>query len=437
MTIGKTMAQWFDSIKITRTYMKGFIAFCLCVFTLTSYAVEQAEVIFKQLAPSLYQIRIIDKVSGEKSSIGSGFQITADGLVATNYHVISSFARHPNKYDIEYVDHEGNKGPLTLESVDVINDLALVQREVNQPMGYFSISDSAPIKGEKLFSLGNPHDLGMIVVPGTYNGLKKESFHDRIHFTGSVNPGMSGGPVVNAQSDVVGINVATSGNQIGFLVPHDKLQQLFTQYLTQPPEDIALQMAEQLSAAQSELITTLLSSPWELKKLGDGLVPTIDVPFMKCWGDSNSDKPDALILQAVASCSLDQNTFIAANFFTGSLEMEFRYMKAKEINSLKFYHLYQKHISHAGPRNKAGKDDVSEYQCHHDIVKANSSNMTNKTILCTRAYKDFSELFDVLFISASVDKSHRALVSHFTLSGVTQKSANDFSKKFMESVSWN
>ena len=40
-------------------------------------------------------------------------------------------------------------------------------------MPYFKLSDQKPIKGEKLFALGNPHDLGMIVVPGTYNGLKK------------------------------------------------------------------------------------------------------------------------------------------------------------------------------------------------------------------------------------------------------------------------
>ena len=57
--------------------MKGFITLALVLasslFSHISAAVEQAEEIFKQLAPSLYQIRLIDKASGEKSSIGSGF----------------------------------------------------------------------------------------------------------------------------------------------------------------------------------------------------------------------------------------------------------------------------------------------------------------------------------------------------------------------------
>jgi serine protease Do len=153
--------------------MKGLTTLILLCVSTISYATEQAEEIFKQLAPSLYQIRLIDTASGEKSSIGSGFQISSDGLIATNYHVISGYARHPNKYTIEIFDHLGKKAPLTLQSVDVINDLALVKRTTDSEMPFFKIAKSVPHKGEELYSLGNPHDLGMIVVPGTYNGLKK------------------------------------------------------------------------------------------------------------------------------------------------------------------------------------------------------------------------------------------------------------------------
>jgi len=416
--------------------MKGcftLILFCCSFFTA---AAEQAEEIFKQLAPSLYQIRLIDQASGEKSSIGSGFQITSDGLIATNYHVISGYARHPQKYQIEYLDHQGKKGALSLASVDVINDLALVKRKADVAMPYFPIADSAPHKGEEIYSLGNPHDLGMIVVPGTYNGLKKESFNDRIHFTGSVNPGMSGGPVVNKDTQVVGINVATSGNQIGFLVPHDKLVKLFNAYQIAPPESIPAQMSMQLSQNQEKLLSSILNSEWQMKQLGKGLIPTVDLPYIRCWGESNADKQDALILAVVANCSLEENTYISSNFFTGSIEMEFRYMKAKSLSDTKFYHLYQQQISRAGPGNKAGKDDVSEYQCHHDIVTPASQGIKNKAIFCTRAYRDFPQLFDVLYLSASIDRNNQALVSHFTIAGTEQATALAFTKKFMESVSW-
>ena len=426
--------------------MKAFFTLVFIVLSSSSFATEQAEQLFNQLKPSLYQIKLIDKASGEKSSIGSGFQISDDGIIATNYHVISSYALHPKKYRIEYLDSGGNAGLLVLQSVDVINDLALVKREVdseidsknNDDINFFRLSETAPHKGEQLFSLGNPHDLGMIVVPGTYNGLKKESFNERIHFTGSINSGMSGGPVVNKQAEVVGINVATSGNSIGFLVPHDKLNDLYQAFLLTPPESIELQMAAQLTANQNKLMTAILNSPWQEKPLGKhGVIPIIDVPFIRCWGDSNADKADALILTAVANCSLDENTYLSSHFFTGSIEIEFRYMQAKDIGANKFYHLYEQQIAHAGAGNRAGKDNVTQYQCHHDLVMPDNQMINNKSIFCTRAYKKFPDLFDVLYLSASIDKDKQALVSHFTVAGVDQKNALAFTRKFMEAVSWN
>jgi serine protease Do len=417
--------------------MKAFFTLVFIVLSSSSFAAEQAEQLFKQLQPSLYQIKLIDKASGEKSSIGSGFQISMDGIIATNYHVISSYALHPQKYRIEYLDNQGNRGDLTLQSVDVINDLALVKRNVEQDMTFFRLSQSAPHKGEKLFSLGNPHDLGMIVVPGTYNGLKKESFNERIHFTGSINSGMSGGPVVNKQAEVVGVNVATSGNSIGFLVPHDKLVNLYQAFLQAPPKSIEAQMAQQLMASQDKLMTEILNSPWQTKQLGkQGSIPIIDVPFIRCWGDSNTDKSDALILTAVANCSLDEKTYLSSRFFTGSMEIEFRTMQAKNIGANKFYHLYQQQISHAGSGNRADKENVTEYQCHHDLVMPDHQAINNKSVFCTRAYKKFPNLFDVLYLSASVDKDRQALVSHFTIAGINQANALAFTRKFMEAVSW-
>jgi len=422
--------------------MKAFLTLVFIVLSTSSFASEQAEQLFNQLKPSLYQIKLIDKASGEKSSIGSGFQISRDGIIATNYHVISSYALHPNKYRIEYLDGEGNTGLLNLQSVDVINDLALVKREiesqVNDEINFFQISNAAPHKGEQLFSLGNPHDLGMIVVPGTYNGLKKESFNERIHFTGSINSGMSGGPVVNKQAEVVGINVATSGNSIGFLVPHDKLENLYQDFLISPPESIELQMTAQLTANQNKLMTAILNSSWQEKTLGKhGMIPIIDVPFIRCWGDSNADKADALILAAVANCSLDEDTYLSSHFFTGSMEMEFRYMEAKNIGANKFYHLYQQQIAHAGAGNRAGKDNVTQYQCHHDLVMPENKKINNKSVLCTRAYKKFPDLFDVMYLSASIDKNKQALVSHYTVAGISQQNALAFTRKFMEAVTWN
>ena len=52
---------------------------------------------------AIYQVRIIEKSSGNKASIGSGFQISADGLVASNYHVVAEAVKKPDGYLIEYL----------------------------------------------------------------------------------------------------------------------------------------------------------------------------------------------------------------------------------------------------------------------------------------------------------------------------------------------
>ena len=95
-------------------------------------------------------------------------------MIATNYHVISGFVQNDSQYRLEYLDNQGNKAALEVLDVDVINDLALVKR-AKPTDSYFALAKQPPSQGEDIFSLGNPHDLGMIVVPGTYNGLKDKS----------------------------------------------------------------------------------------------------------------------------------------------------------------------------------------------------------------------------------------------------------------------
>ncbi|WNC72736.1 serine protease [Thalassotalea psychrophila] len=417
--------------------MKRLVVLVFSLYSIVINATEQAQQIFQDMAPSLYQIRLIDKATSEKSSIGSGFQISENGYIATNYHVISGYAQYPEKYVIEYEDHLGNKGHLDLQTVDVINDLAIVLLDDNPQTKHFNISEKTPSKGEELYSLGNPHDLGMIVVPGTYNGLKKEAFNDRIHFTGSVNPGMSGGPVVNKFGQVVGINVASSGNQIGFLIPHDKLANLINNFDVQIEQSIDEQITAQLKANQTRLLNEVMLNEWQTKTFANASIPNTGVNYIRCWGNSNADKPDELLFKAVTNCQMEEYVYISESFTTGSINMEFHFFNAEELSSTRFYQIYQTQINRAGPGNRAGKEDVTEYECQHDITTDNEESIRNKAILCIRAYKKYRGLYDVMYLSATVDQDAKALVSHFTLSGVDKNFAQVFNKKFMESVKWN
>lgn len=399
---------------------------------------QTAQSLFGQYQEALYQIKIIDLESGNKSSIGSGFQVDLSGNIVTNYHVVSEYIYYPDKFRIEYLDHSGNTGLLQLVDLDVINDLALVRKiKLSEQESAFLIAPSLPEQGSDIYSLGNPHDLGMIVVPGTFNGLKKNSFYQRIHFTGSINPGMSGGPVVNDLGQVMGVNVATAGNQIGFLIPLAKINSLLQRQHAEalPSIELKSRIQQQLMDNQQRLFSRLKNQTWKTADLGLVIIPSQVTEFMSCWGDSNANEKDALFLSVENRCRMDEQIFVHAGLTTGGVELDFEWLDGKDLGSHRFYSFYTDSITGAGAGNKAGKIDVSNYRCQEDKV-TNIHGVSSKTVLCTRAYKEFDQLYDVLFVAATLDHEKKGLISHFTLAGVAKDSALTFTQKFMDSIEW-
>lgn len=398
---------------------------------------KSADELFKTYQSALVQIKSINIESGQKSSIGTGFFISDTGHMVTNYHVISGFVQRPEKYRLEYIDQEQNNYPVDVLAVDVINDLALLQSQQKVEVN-FSLAKEAPNKGEDLFALGNPHDLGMIVVPGTYNGIKKNSFYQRIHFTGSINPGMSGGPTVNQDGQVIGINVATAGNQIGFLVPVERLWTLLDDYQQKDKsieQDLIADITNQLKNNQDVLYQELLSAQWQTNQLGGAEVPSEVSNFMPCWGDSNKNKEKILYNKASANCSVQERIYLSATMSTGVAQLGFSWLQSNQLTEMQLSKLYQVNLNARSGRSNAGQDDVTDYHCNQAIVE-NIASSVSKGVTCVRAYRKYPGLFDVNHRSVLLGKDKQSLVSHYFLQGVTQETANNFYQKFVEQVKW-
>lgn len=426
------------NLTVTGTQNLRILLFVLSMFCSLAHSQQTAQNLFGQHRTALYQIKIIELESGNKSSIGSGFQIDALGNVVTNYHVVSEYVYNPDKFRIEYLAHDGTGGQLQLIDVDVVNDLALVRKvKLSEQESAFPIAQSLPLQGSAIYSLGNPHDLGMIVVPGTFNGLKKSSFYQRIHFTGSINPGMSGGPVVNELGEVMGVNVATAGNQIGFLIPLEKIQGLLKSQDAQALKNDQLKprIQEQLLANQNKLFSLLNNHSWETSELGEAIIPSKITNFISCWGGSNTSDKEALYLSVENRCQLDEQIYLHKGLRTGGLEVEFEWLDGESLGEHRFYNFYSQSITGAGAGNIASKTDVTNFRCQQDKV-TNIHGVTNKTLLCLRAYKEFDQLYDVLFVAATLDHAHQGLISHYTLSGVSKESTLVFTHKFMDSIEW-
>jgi S1-C subfamily serine protease len=170
-----------------------------------------------------------DPESFRDAGIGSGVVIVDTGLILTNLHVVQNADR------IQITFHDGTTSEATIKSVQAEHDLAVLQAK-NLPDDLTaatlrSTNDLQP--GELVVAVGFPFGIGPSVSAGVVSGLKREFqspqgkrlLTNLIQFDAAANPGNSGGPLVTAQGEVVGIvtGILNPGARtfagIGFAVP--------------------------------------------------------------------------------------------------------------------------------------------------------------------------------------------------------------------------
>ncbi len=410
--------------------------FCCLLLTLIAPHVlaagGEASGLYANYKDRIFQIRVIDLQAEEKSALGTGFLVSEDGLVATNFHVISELISRPDQFRLEYKDQQGDKGKLELLDVDVINDLALLSAApfALEPL---EIAEMSPQQGDTIYSIGNPYDIGFTVVPGTYNGIAKDSYYKRIHFSGSINAGMSGGPVLNSQGEVVGVNVSSAGNQLSFLVPATALYELIADLKVRQHGlvNFDARINGQLLANQRRLIGGILAEDWPTQELGEATALDELPSFVKCWGGSADEK--ALFKSVSSSCRSDEHIYLGPRLNTGIISYQFFWLEAGKLNAAQFNSYYEALFPNYMPDNSADEDNVTNYACDEEFVKDRTGNI-DKLVLCVRAYRKYAGLYDALYIRGSVDESAKAFVSHFTLAGVEREMLALFMERFEQVV---
>ncbi len=162
---------------------------------------------------------------------GSGFIISPDGYILTNNHVIEG----ASKVQVHYgADAEGNGGHTVDAKIigrDPATDIALLKIDVPGTLPTVPLGDSERIrKGDWAIAIGNPFQfentltVGVISAKGRSLGLSEEtrSFENFIQTDAAINFGNSGGPLLNINGEVVGINTAIRGGGaqgLGFATP--------------------------------------------------------------------------------------------------------------------------------------------------------------------------------------------------------------------------
>jgi serine protease Do len=173
--------------------------------------------------------------------VGSGFVVSPDGYVVTNEHVVGGAD------DIEVLFPDGRSLPADRVGSDEATDLAVLKVEAGEALPHVELDTTvAPIVGEWVVAFGNPFGLfeasqpsvSVGVVSATGRDLHAEGdgrlYRDMIQTDAAINQGNSGGPLVNAAGNVIGINTAiyseTGGSiGLGFAVPADRAARIVSE----------------------------------------------------------------------------------------------------------------------------------------------------------------------------------------------------------------
>jgi serine protease Do len=160
-----------------------------------------------------------------RTSLGSGFIVSSDGFVVTNFHVVRE-AGEAGEIVIKLHDQSEHRARLV--GSDPKTDIALLKLDLsNLPTIPFGDSDRLQV-GEPVMAIGNPFGLDQTVTTGIVSAKERfigtGPYDDFIQTDASINPGNSGGPLIDARGTLVGINTAIFSqgggwSGIGFAIP--------------------------------------------------------------------------------------------------------------------------------------------------------------------------------------------------------------------------
>lgn len=205
--------------------------------------VESAQKGVVSIAVSQLSLSKDQGVVTSDSNIGTGFVVDASGWIITNQHVVSSTTA-----DYKVVTSDGNQYDVTEIARDDANDIAILKIDAKD-LTVLSLGDSDNLAvGQDAVAIGTPlGEYSGSVTKGIISGLDRtvtassswyggtsRTYEGVIQTDAAVNPGNSGGPLLNSQGEVIGVNFATTSDadNISFALPINVVKEKIEEYRT-------------------------------------------------------------------------------------------------------------------------------------------------------------------------------------------------------------
>ncbi|MBL8698125.1 MAG: trypsin-like peptidase domain-containing protein [Alphaproteobacteria bacterium] len=404
-----------------------------------SEASGEARRVFEHARERLVQVRTLALPSRAQASTGSGFVVAEDGLVVTNYHVVSQAAAERGPYALEWVGVDASSGPLEIVAIDVRHDLALLRRKSGAPLPYLALAPETRElqRGERVFSLGKPLDLGFVVSEGLYNGVVERDLYGHLLFSGALNAGMSGGPALDADGRVIGINVARrlDGQLVSFLIPVRYLHELLAapaQNLAELPQRLA-EINRQLRLHQAAMVERVLAAPWPTQIQGPYRVPVLPDGLARCWGGNDADNENGLSTTST-QCNLSAGRFVSGNLILGTVRLDHRHVESTRLTDWAFWTAMRGQFAN---RVFGLRKDRQRTPPRCEEADVETAIGAQRVVFCLGGYHRFEGLFQMTLLTMTLTHPKASLSSHLYADGITEANARRLAQTFLESMRWN
>ncbi|WP_394788187.1 serine protease [Rhodoferax sp.] len=399
---------------------------------------RDAQRAYESAREKLVQIRTLVRNTNAQSSVGSGFFVSSNGLILTNFHVASQLALEPERYRGVYVPVDGKQAEVELLGFDVLHDLALLRVKeagASTPALAFRDPQHALARGERLYSLGNPLDIGFAVTEGTYNGLVQRSFYPRIFFGGAINPGMSGGPVLDEGGEVIGVNVSKrlDGELLSFLVPAEFAQALLARAATLAPITSSAQaeVTRQLLLHQQAMTQRFTTTPFKAQLFHGYSLPVPEDAMARCWGRARDADLKSYEMDST-NCQLDSQLF-AGKVTTGFIRMRHVAYDAPKLGALRFAALYGKHFQNerfiATPNPQGTASECTERY-------VDRGGMPMRAVVCMLAYRKLRGLYDMSVVVTSLNQPTQGVRGRMDAYGVDFDNGLKLAAYYVDAFKW-
>ncbi len=386
------------------------------------------------------QIRTVLKGRASQTSVGSGFFVARNGLIITNFHVISQAALEAAAARPGLRHRRRPRGAAGIVQIDVLHDLALLKAGDAATRSFdaleFRPESRALAQGERIYSLGNPLDVGFAVMEGTYNGLVRRSFYPQIFFGGALSAGMSGGPALDQDGQVIGINVArrVDGEQVSFLVPASFAAALLSSRAGCAAAGHARPSGARRAAdgapggAGGSLHLARAGRPRRMPRYQ---VPVPPDEFMRCWGSSEASRTGGMDLER-SDCVMDTRIF-AGDFSTGAISVRHESYDGTKLGAMRFAARHS-----ASFRNESFVRLRAELQTRPECQERfiDRQGLVLRAVVCLRAYKKLPQLYDLSILVATLDQATAGVQGRFDAQGVSFANAQRLTRHYLGAYAW-